>query len=156
MKDPRTGETVVSSEEIKRVNLEHCVKELKSNVPNKEVEELLKVQSERHDNMMLDDTDKDTTIDEGDFKEVLAKLKKKNKKNFYFLRKSGEKFQNSVFKLSKRIFDEESFPKDFAMTTLETERKQKRFKQSQVYTHERVDAKTCGGSNSQSHVGGHC
>ena len=118
MKDPRTGETVVSSEEIKRVNLEHCVKVLKSNVPNKEVKELLKVQSERHDNMMLDDTDKDTTIDEWDFKEVLAKLKKKNKKNFCFLTKSGEQFQNSVFKLSKRIFDEESFPKDFALTTL--------------------------------------
>jgi hypothetical protein len=118
VKDPRTGETVVSCEDIKRVNLEHCVKVLKNNVPNKEVEELLKVQSERHDDMMLDDTDMETTIDKENFQEVVAKFKKKNKKSFHFLTKSGAKFQNSVFKLSKRMVDEESFPTDFAMTTL--------------------------------------
>ena len=116
--DPKTGETVVSSEEIKRVNLEHCMKVLKNNVPKKEVEELLKVQSGRHDKLMMDDTEKETTFDKVNFEEVLAKFKKKNKKNYFFLTKSGEKFQNSVFKLSKRMFDEETFPRDFSLTTL--------------------------------------
>ena len=32
VKDPKTGETVVSTEEIKRVNLEHCENVLK-NIP---------------------------------------------------------------------------------------------------------------------------
>ena len=48
----------------------------------------------------------------------MAKFIKKNKKNYYFLTKSGEKFQNSIFKLSKRLFEEETFPKDFSLTTL--------------------------------------
>ena len=33
VKDPKTGKTVVSSEDIKRVNLEHCVNVLKNNTP---------------------------------------------------------------------------------------------------------------------------
>ena len=118
VKDPRTGETVVSTEDIKRVNLEHCVEVLKNNVPKKEVEELFKVQSKSHDNMMLDETDKETTIEESEYKEVLKKFKKKNKKSYHFLTKSGDKFQNSIFKLSKRMFDEERFPRDFSRTTL--------------------------------------
>ena len=43
VKDPKTGKTVMSSEEIKRVNLEHCVNVLKTNTPKEEeVNKLLK------------------------------------------------------------------------------------------------------------------
>ena len=43
-KDSKTGKTVVSTKEIKRVNLEHCLEVLKNNVPKPEVVNLLKFQ----------------------------------------------------------------------------------------------------------------
>ena len=57
VKDPKTGETVVSSEEIKRVNLEHCVNFLKNHIPKDEVKELLKFECGLHDLMMKDESD---------------------------------------------------------------------------------------------------
>ena len=49
--------------------------------------------------MMEDDTNKETTITKNELKKVVAKFKKKNKKSYYLLTKSGDKFQNSIFKL---------------------------------------------------------
>ena len=46
VKDSKTGKLVVSTKEIKRVNLEHCLNVLKNNVPKPEVDELLKFQYE--------------------------------------------------------------------------------------------------------------
>ena len=84
VKDPKTGKTVVSNEEIKRVNLEHCVNVLKKNDPKEEVKELLQFQSDLHDWMMNDKTDKDTTITEEAFAEVVSKLKKKKQEELLF------------------------------------------------------------------------
>ena len=81
VKDPKTGQTVVSTEEIKRVNLEHCKRVLSNNDPKEEVKQLLKLQLALHDNMMEDDSDKETTITETEFTEVVAKFKKKKKKS---------------------------------------------------------------------------
>ena len=116
--DPKTGQTVDSTEEIKRVNLEHCIKVLKNNIPKEEVKELLGFQSDLHDHMMEDETDKETTITETEFDEVVWKFKRKNKKSFHFLTKSGDLFQNSIYKLCRRMIKEESFPKDFSSTVL--------------------------------------
>ena len=118
VKDTKTGETVVSSEEIKRVNLEHCVNVLKNNIPKDEVKELLKFEYELHDQMMKDESDKDTNITEDDFDLIIGKFKKKNKKSFHFLTKSGNLFQRSIYKLCRRMLKEECFPKDFAKTVL--------------------------------------
>ena len=62
VRDSITGKTVVSCEEIKRVNLEHCVRVIKNNIPKPEVQELLKFQSELHDIVMKEDADKETSI----------------------------------------------------------------------------------------------
>ena len=118
VKDPKTGKTVVSSEEIKRVNLEHCVNVLRNNVPKEEVKELQKFQSDLHNRMMEDETDKETTITKDDFDLVVGKFKRKNKKSFHFLTKSGGEFQRSIYKLCNRMIKEESFPEDFASTVL--------------------------------------
>ena len=72
MKDPKTGEIVVSGEEIKRVNLDHCVNVLKNNIPKEEVKELLKFQSELHNVIMEETTDDDTTITEEEYNEVVG------------------------------------------------------------------------------------
>ena len=107
VRDPETGENVVSSEEIKRVNLEHCVKVLTNNIPKSEGEELLAFQSDLHDTMMEDETDSESTITEDEFDAVLGKFKQKNKKSFHFITKSGEQFQRSIYKLCKRMIEQE-------------------------------------------------
>ena len=106
------------SEDIQRVNLEHCVKVLSKNAPDPEVIELLKAQSDLHDTLMKEDTEKETTITEEEYNKVLGKFKKKNKKSHFFLTRSGQGFQKSVYKLCKRMIDDECFPQDFSLTTL--------------------------------------
>ena len=118
VKDPETGKNVVSTEEIKRVNLEHCVNVLKNNVPKPEVENLLKFESLLHDIMMEDKTDEETNITEDDFNQVLTKFKNKNKKSYYLLTRAGQHFQRSIYKFCKRMIQEENFPCDFDLTTL--------------------------------------
>ena len=39
-------------------------------------------------------------------------------KSYFFLTKSGEAFQKSVYKLCKRMIDEESFPEDLSLAVL--------------------------------------
>ena len=80
VKDTKTGKTVVLCEEIMRVNLEHCVNVLQNNIPKPEVKVLLKCQSELHEMMMKDDADMETTITEEEYKEVVSKFKRENKK----------------------------------------------------------------------------
>ena len=102
-----TGKSVVSSEDIQRVNLEHCVKVLSKNAPDPEVIELLKAQSDLHDTLMKEDTEKETTLTEEEYNEVLGKFKKKKyKKSYFFLTRSGQGFQKSVYKLCKRMIDD--------------------------------------------------
>ena len=118
VKDPKTGHLVVATEEIKRVNLEHCKNVLKHNVQKDEVKELLKLQSDLHDTMMEDDADNESSITKAEFEDVVGKFKRKNKKSFPFLTKSGDLFQNSIHKLCKRMIREEAFPSDFSKTVL--------------------------------------
>ena len=118
VKDYKTGKTVVSTKEIKRVNLEHCLEVLKNNVPKPEVVNHLKFQSDLHDIMMEDTTDEDTHVTEEEFNNIVPKFKKKNKKSYEFLTKSGKDFQSSIYKFCKRMLDEEDFPSDFSITVL--------------------------------------
>ena len=118
VKDSKNGKIVVSTEEIKRVNLEHCLKVLQNNVPKPEVQELLKFQSELHDIMMKDTTDKDTNISETDFMNVVLKFKSKDKTGYYFLTRAGQDFQSSIYKFCRRMIHEETFPNDFAVTVV--------------------------------------
>ena len=119
VKDPKTGKVVVSTEEIKRVNLEHCLNVLKNNEPKDDVKELLKYESKLHDLMMIDTTDGDTTITEEEFKTVVNKIKKKDKKSYYLLTRSGKDFQSSMYKFCRRMIKEECFPEDFCQTVLQ-------------------------------------
>ena len=52
MFNPKTKDKVVSVEEIKRVNLEHCEKVLMKNVPTVEAEKLTCIEEELHAIMM--------------------------------------------------------------------------------------------------------
>ena len=87
-------------------------------MPKPEVVNLLKFQSDLHDIMMEDTTDEDTHVTEEEFNNSVAKFKKKNKKSYEFLTKSGKDFQSSIYKFCKRMLDEEGFPSDFSITVL--------------------------------------
>ena len=79
IKDPETGETVVSSKEIKRLCLEHCVKVLQKNPIEADAELWVQIESKLHESMMKDDKNKDDSIEKEEFSEVVSNFKKKNK-----------------------------------------------------------------------------
>ena len=116
--DSKTGEVVVSNEEIKRVNLEHCLKILKDIEPVKDVKQLVKLESDLHDILMNEETDKELEITEEEYNIVVDKFKSKNKRIYDFLTKSGKLYKLSIYKLCKRMLKEESFPDSFCKTTL--------------------------------------
>ena len=116
--DSKTGEKVVSVEEIKRVNLEHCIQVLKHNTPSEEAEKQLKIEAQLHEARMEDDKDADTTITKEQFQETLKKFKDRNKRSYDFITKAGLEFQDSMHMLCKRMFEEECFPARFANTIL--------------------------------------
>ena len=116
--DPKTGEKVVSAEEIKRVNLEHCKEVLTHNSLPAEAEMLVNVEANLHREIMEDKTDTEINIDKDMFDTVVIKLKERNKRSYDFLIKAGDEFQDSVFKLCQRMIRDESFPARFAETIL--------------------------------------
>ena len=117
--DSETGEKVVSVEEIKRVNLEHCMKVLKHNKLSKDAEKLTTVETEKHNQIMEEKTtDVESNVTKDQFETVVKQLKDRNKRSYDFLTKAGADFQDSTFKLCERMIKEESFPTRFSKTTL--------------------------------------
>ena len=93
----KTGEKVVSVEEIKRVNLEHCMEVLKHNLPTAKAEELIKREEEMHKSVMEDNTDSDTKVTKEEFDLVVKKLEDRNKRSYDFFIKAGEDFHDSIY-----------------------------------------------------------
>ena len=118
MKDPETGETVVSPNEIKRLSLEHCVKVLQKNPIEAEAELWVEIESKLHESMMKDDKNKVDNIEKEEFDEVVSKFKKKNKPIYRFFVKAGKSYITSKYKLCKKMIKDESFPDIFSQTML--------------------------------------
>ena len=117
VKDVATGENVVSNEKIKEVTLEYCVNIFKNNEPEKDVKLLVDVLDKIHDvRMKEEDNDDKMEITKDEFEDTIHKFKSKNKRSYDFLTKAGTDFQNSVFKLCKRLIYEEEFPTRFFET----------------------------------------
>ena len=66
----------------------------------------------------MEDEDDDLEVDQEDFKDVLKKFSKKPTKTYDFLLKAGERYQNAIFKLCKRMVHKEEITKSFQKTTL--------------------------------------
>ena len=119
IKHPNTGDLIVAPEEIKRVSVEYCKHNLRNNDPHPGYEEGVKLISSLHSQRMEDQIEKGCMIEEEDFRQVLAKFKKNNKRTHDFLMKSSDQFRTSVFHLCQRMLKEEMFPKTFQKTTLQ-------------------------------------
>ena len=120
IKDPKSGELLVASEEIKRATLEYNCEVLKNNVAEEGFEELVKLKEELHDKRMENKIGKGTfVVEHNDFDAVVQKFKKKGKQSYDFLVKSGENFKHAVYKLCKRIIDQLEIPGCFDLTILQ-------------------------------------
>ena len=116
--DPDSKEVVVATDQIKRVSLAHCVRVLQNKPVEPEAETWVKVESEMHEANRKDNTDHETNIDEDDFNLVMKKFKSKNKNAYNFPTKAKEAFQKSIYKLCRRLIQDEEFPKKFSDTLL--------------------------------------
>ena len=87
---------------------------MQNNPVEKEAELWVKIESDMHETVMEDDNDNDYNIEKEDFDHVLRKFKLKNKEAYYFLTKAGTRFQTSMFKLCRRLIQEEKFPEVFS------------------------------------------
>ena len=111
IKDPSTGELVVSNSEIKKGTLEYCHKTLKNNEPEDEVRESIELKEELHKLRINDDTD-DTeynTTDEDYFK-TLRKFEAKNSKVYDFITKAGVQFQMVILNFAEDSSGSKCFP----------------------------------------------
>ena len=118
VKDPSTGEILVTKDDIKKATLNYCVKNLKGNKPDKSVVEMIKQRKANQLKKMDEDDEETFEVDIEDFKDVLKKFTTKNTKTYDFLLKSGNKYKMAKYKLCKRIIDTKDIPQAFLRTTL--------------------------------------
>ena len=111
--DTESKEIIVNQETIKEKVLAYNVNNLKNNEPSENVIELVGAISKLHDYRMVEANEDSFEISETDFEEVVKKFQLKNKRGYDFLVKSGRGFQKSVFKLCKRMIQDETFPEKF-------------------------------------------
>ena len=97
MKDPETGELVVSNSKIKEVTLKYCLNTLKNNEPEEEVKELIQLKEEVQALRMVDRTlDSAYEITNLDYFFIIWKFKSKNSATYDFITKAGLKFQLAI------------------------------------------------------------
>ena len=123
--DPTSGHLLVTNQEIKNATLAYCVDNLRSREPDPEAKEIVDMKTMVVEEIMKGNAKECLEIDKSDFELVCKKFKSKQTKSYDFLLKSGEKYQEIIFKLCKRMIKEETFPTLFQKTLLNMIWKQK-------------------------------
>ena len=118
IKDPKTGEMIVTKEDIKKATLQYCVENLRPNEPDEEVKDM--VENRKKEQLMkMNDKDGETfEVKPDDFQEVLEKFEKKDTTTYDYLIKAGERYKYAMYKYCKRIIDSEEIPESFKRTIL--------------------------------------
>ena len=117
--DTETKEVIVNQKIIKEKTLEYNLMNLKNNEPSENVKDLVRIQSELHDSRMEEISEENFEITEQDFEKVLKKFQRKNKRGYDFLVRAGKEFKKPVYRLCKRMIEDETFPERFEETTLQ-------------------------------------
>ena len=104
---------LVSKDDIKRATLEYCTEILKNNKPDNEVKEAVARRKTEQVNKMSDKSGEIFEVTNDDFEQVLAKFAMKDTKTYDFILNAGEKYKMSIYKLCKRIIDNEEIPDCF-------------------------------------------
>ena len=118
IKDPNTGELLVKKDDIKKATLEYCVNNLKNNKPDDDVEEQVLKQKREQLKKMKDKHGDTFDVKYEDFEQVLTKFAMKSTTTYDFLLNAGNNYKTSIYKLCKRIIDDEDIPEEFRITTL--------------------------------------
>ena len=84
IRDPKTGELLVNKEQIKETTLEYCVNNLKNNIPDDEVKELVNTRKDEQLKKMEDKTGEGFEVTYEEYNHVLAKFEKKILKHTIF------------------------------------------------------------------------
>ena len=92
--NPKTKKLAVSKEEIKSVSLQYCKETLSNNPPQAEAVRIAEIKDSLQE-ARLKATNGHFMAEKDLFNKVLKKFKSTNKKNYDFLVKSGNKFQES-------------------------------------------------------------
>ena len=98
--------------------MKYCVENLKNNIPEKDVEDAVKKRKERQLKIMNDRSGEGFEVSIEEFESVLAKFATKETKTYDFILKAGDKYKEAIFKLCKRIIEEEEIPESFHKTVL--------------------------------------
>ena len=118
IKDPITGELVVSNEEIKKVTLAYCVDNLTKKSTDKDVEKEKELRKTAHELRMKEEDTEELEIGWNDFEEVMKKFGLKKTKSYDFLLNSGKRYKEVMFKFCKKMIAAEEFPHSFNRTVL--------------------------------------
>ena len=118
IKDPKTGELMVTKDDIKKVTLKYCVENLKGNEPDEEVKEIVEKRKKEQLEKMKSKTGESFEINHDEFEDVLEKFKKKDTKTYDFLINAGKDYKIAIYKLCKRIIEREEIPQSFRRTIL--------------------------------------
>ena len=115
--NPDTGKLAVTKEETLKATLKYCKDTLKNNEPFNEFrrERDNKQKEAKH---FLQLKQGQFTATKETFDQMIKKFRASRKRNYDFLTKASKGFQDNVFKMCVRMFEEESFPAEFQYTTL--------------------------------------
>ena len=116
--DPISKSLALSTKEIKRVSHEHCQRVLTNNEALPQFEKEIELKENLHKERMKELGGGNFNLTRERFKKVIKKFQKSNKRNYDFLVRSGDKYKESIFKMSHRMIEEEMFPRKFDFTTL--------------------------------------
>ena len=120
VRDPKTGDLVVSNSEIKKVTLEYCKSVLENNEPENDMKELVEMKERIHQIKMdtKDPNEEEFEVEEEAFFQTIRKFKSNGSRAYDFITKSGINFQKAVMKVCRRFIKDEIFPERFMNTDL--------------------------------------
>ena len=116
--NPATGELIVNKDKIKEITLNYCVENLKNNTPDDEVKEVVETRKQKQLKRMQDKSGEGFEVTYEEFDQVLAKYEMKETETYDYIIKAGKRYKFSIYKISKRIIDNEEIPNCFRITIL--------------------------------------
>ena len=116
--DPKSGKLAVSGKEIKEISLNYCRDVLTNNEAEGDSKEVARLKDLMHTKRMLQVQEGSFVPSKEGFNRVVKKFKENDKRNYDFLIKTGDKFKDAVYRLCRRMIEEEQFPRSFDNTTL--------------------------------------
>ena len=116
---PKTNELITDEKKIKEVSLAHNVEILTKMKPLPQYEQIVKEKQDSHNEMMKRNLDEDVwTLDINFYRNVIKRIKDKNKNMFKLFNKAGPLYKDAIFIFMKRLLDKEEVPKAYDFTSL--------------------------------------